>query len=292
MFLEAAFVKIKLFIASLLLAGPSPAVPAAPVASTLCSLQDARITESSGVAVSGPVLWTHNDSGDKARFFALSRSCRTLGTWNVTNERATDWEDMARGAGSLWFGDIGDNGSSRSEIQVVRVPEPRVTGSGHRLTATVYRFRYEDVAHDAETLLVHPRTGQLFVVTKSYLGTSSVYAAPLRPSASAVNVLRKVASFRTRVTGTDGGPLGPAGQLSVTAGDVNASVTRVVVRTYTDAYEWTVTRGDLAAAFSGTPTVTPLPSTEQGEAIAYDTDGRSWITTSEGQGAPVMRVAR
>ncbi|MCU1603252.1 MAG: hypothetical protein JWO22_3961 [Frankiales bacterium] len=295
MFLEAALVKTKLLIAALFVAAPSPVGPAAPVtpvASTLCSLQDARITESSGVAVSGSVLWTHNDSGDTARFSALSRSCRTLGTWDVRGEKATDWEDMARGAGALWFGDIGDNASSRSQVQVVRVPEPRVSAGTHALSAAVYRFRYEDVAHDAETLLVDPRSGQLLVVTKSYLGEASVYAAPLHPSVSAVNTLRRVSSFRTRVTGTAGGPLGPAGQLSVTAGDINGSVTRVVVRTYTDAYEWTVTGGDVVRAFSTTPSVTALPKTAQGEGIAYDTDGRSWITTSEGKGAPVMRIAR
>ena len=28
------------------------------------------------------------------------------------------------------------------------------------------------------------------------------------------------------------------------------------------------------------------------EGIAYDTDGRSWITTSEGKGAPVHRIPR
>jgi hypothetical protein len=199
---------------------------------------------------------------------------------------------MARAGGYLWFGDIGDNAGTRSQIQVHRIVEPRVAKGTHAVRATTFRFRYEDGAHDAETLLVQPRTRQVFIVTKSYLGWSAIYAAPLKPSATAVNVLHKVGTFEFTPSGTAGGPVGPAGQLSATAGDVNASATRVVVRTYSDAYEWTLTGGDLAKAFSTTPTRTPRPTDSQGEAIAYDSDGRSWITTSEGTGAPVRRISR
>jgi hypothetical protein len=269
-------------------AGP-PAAPADPL---LCHLQDRRITESSGVAVSPGVIWTHNDSGDGARFFALDRSCRTLATYTVAGGRATDWEDMARGAGALWFGDIGDNDAERSGVVVYRVPEPSARPAVQSVRATAYRFRYDDGPHDAEALLVEPRTGQVFVVTKSFLGKASVYAGPLAPSASSTNVLTKVGSFRLSPSGTAGGPAGVAGQVSVTGGDISPRGDRIVVRTYTDAYEWVVTGGDVAAAFEGEPVRTELPETEQGEAIAYDTDGRSWVTTSEGTGAPVHRIAR
>lgn len=102
-----------------------PASGSAAADPVMCHLQDPRITESSGVAAGPGVLWTHNDSGDSARFFALDRRCRTLATYSVVGARATDWEDMARGAGALWFGDIGDNASTRSGVVVYRVPEPR-----------------------------------------------------------------------------------------------------------------------------------------------------------------------
>ncbi|MDX6214787.1 MAG: hypothetical protein QOG99_371, partial [Frankiales bacterium] len=238
MFLETVAAKLHLLLAALLAAAPAPTAGAA--GPTLCTLQDHRIAESSGLAVSHDILWTHNDSGDTARFFALDRHCRTLATYNVmnnvTNETATDWEDMARGGGSLWFGDIGDNAATRSQVQVIRVPEPTVTRGEHGLRATVYLFRYEDGPHDAETLLVHPRTGQLFVVSKSYDGSATVYAAPLHPSATTLNTFTKVAQLQTHVTGTAGGPLGALGQLSLTAGDINATADRIVLRTYTDAY--------------------------------------------------------
>ena len=49
-------------------------------------------------------------------------------------------------------------------------------------------------------------------------------------------------------------------------------------------------RDDVAAAFAGEPTVTPLPPTEQGEGLAYARNGRSVLTSTEGRGAPVHRV--
>jgi hypothetical protein len=276
MFVHSVLIKLHL-----LLAAFAPPAPAA----TLCHLQDNRILEASGVAVGKNVIWTHNDSGDIARFFALDRHCHTLATYDVTNETATDWEDMARGAGALWLGDIGDNNGNRKEVEIVKVPEPTVTRGEHRVKATVLHLHYADGPQDAETLLVDPVSGELFVITKSFNGWAGVYAVR-------GNVLTKVNYFHLSQTGTRGGPAGPLGQVAVTSGDINPSVTRVVLRTYTDAYEWTIRGGDVAGAFTSKPVRTALPPTTQGEGIAYDTDGRSWITTSEGKASPVERIPR
>ena len=61
----------------------------------------------------------------------------------------------------------------------------RSTGSTPRdgeHRATRYPLTYPDGPHDAETLLVHPRTQRVFVVSKAVFG-GTVYAAPrhLRP---------------------------------------------------------------------------------------------------------------
>jgi hypothetical protein len=280
---------IRRALAALLVSLGATSPPADPL---LCHLHDPRITESSGVAVGPGAIWTHNDSGDRARFFALDRSCRTLATYTVVGASATDWEDMARGAGALWFGDIGDNRSARSEVVVYRVPEPSTRPAVQSVRATAYRFRYDDGPHDAEALMVQPSTGRVFVVTKSFSGKATVYAGPRELSASSTNVLTEVGSFRLTPTGTPGGPAGLVGQIAVTAADISPRGDRVVMRTYTDAYEWLVAGDDIGAAFEGEPSRTALPETSQGEAIAYDTDGRSWVTTSEGAGAPLHRVAR
>ena len=247
----------------------------------LCALQGRTISESSGVVAGArsDLLFTHNDSGDTARFFAVDRNCRTVATYSLPGVQARDWEDVSRGpAQALWFGDIGDNNETRDlGVLVHRVAEP-VAGGPTRLTPTTYRLRYEDGPHDAEALLVTPRTGRVLVVTKSLGSEAGVYAAeaPLRPG-GVVNTLRLVATAPVSL---------------VTGGDISPDGSRVVLRNYAAAYEWDVLAGDVVAAFSGEPVRVPLPSSQQGEGISYDRDGRSLITTSEGVGAPVYVLRR
>jgi len=127
---------------------------------------------------------------------------------------------------------------------------------------------------------VHPKTGRLFVASK---GTNAMlYAAPKRLKADEVNVLEPVAPLTARVG-------------LITAGDLSPDGKRLVLRNYTEALEWRVRKGDLAAAVTADPTIVALPPTLQGEAIAYGSDGDALVTTTEdpaGTGAPVYRVPR
>ncbi len=266
-------------------------------------LLDPRISESSGLASSSTpgIVFTHNDSGDAARFFAVDDRGRTRTVYTLPDVQARDWEDMARGpdeAGrsSLWLGDIGDNNARRDRgLLVHRVREPQPTTREQVTTEepTSFRLRYPDGPGDAEALLVHPRTGRLYVVTKPLSGGGLVYAAPSPLDPDGPNVLERVASVALETTGTPGGPgIGSLAQLLVTAGDIAPDGRHVALRTYTDVYEWDVLGDDVAGAFAGEPTVTPLPETRQGEGLTYSADGRSWLVSTEGSSAPVHRVAR
>ncbi len=67
----------------------------------------------------------------------------------------------------------------------------------------------------------------------------------------------------------------------ITGAAVSPDRSRVVLRTYAEAYEWDVTDGDVVKAItSGVPRVTPLPDEPQGEAIAY-TAGRHRVPHRE-----------
>lgn len=266
---------------------------AAPV--VLFTFADPRIAESSSLVStpSGDWLWTANDSGDSARLFAVGPDGRTLAVAALPGTTVTDVEDTALGpADTLYVGDIGDNRSSRPSVTVLRVPEPKVDPARYDVpltTAAPVRavLTYDDGPHDAETLLVHPGTGQVLVVTKSVFG-STVYAAP-QPLAS--GVLRRVATVSFQETGTRGGPQPEvAGRLLATGGALSPDGHRLVVRTYTDAYVYDVPGDDLVAALESRPTVVPLPATRQGEAVTWSRDGRSLLTSSEGRGAPVHLV--
>jgi hypothetical protein len=276
---------------------------AAAAATVAFTFQDPRISESSGLASSSDpgIVYTHNDSGDAARFFAVDAATgRTRTTYVLPDVQARDWEDMARGPdeqgrSSLWLGDIGDNNARRDlGLLVHRVREPEPT-TRERVTTeppTSFRLRYPDGPGDAEALLVHPRSGRLYVVTKPLSGGARVYAAPERLDPDGPNLLDEVAAITLQGTGTAGGPgIGGLAQLLVTAGDIAPDGRHVALRTYTDLYEWPLRGEDVAAAFEGEPTITPLPPTRQGEGLAYSSDGRSLLTSSEGERSPVHRLA-
>jgi hypothetical protein len=249
---------------------------AAAAVSVACHLTDPAIAESSGAARAPEPAWiyTHNDSGDGARFFAVDRTCRTIGTWRLRSVAAVDWEDMATGPGAtLWFGDIGDNRSSRDHVSLYRVDGASLPASGATVASTRVDLRYDDGPHDAETLLVHPTDGRVWVVTKSLDGEAGVYAADL-----GAGTLHRVAALDLDLGGATGGDISPDGG-------------KVVIRTYLAAYEWRVTGGDVVGALtSGRSASTALVTSEQGEGIAY-VDDDSLVTTAEGDGAAVRTFA-
>jgi hypothetical protein len=274
----------------------APARAAYQPPTLVCTFADSRINESSGVAAASyrdDLLFTHNDSGDTARFFAVDFTGQTVATYQVAGAGAVDWEDMARGphsdgtpGQSLYFADIGNNLRDRRYMAIYEVSEPVVGVDGPVLPLrSARRFRYNDIRHDAETLMVHPVTGDVLVVAKEFHGLANVYvlrgdravkvatiAVPLLMSRSAKAVQGPLSG-----TQTTGGDIGPAGD-------------RIVVRTYLEAFEWRLNGTDYAGAFAAKPTRIALPPTGQGEAVAYLRSGDAFLTTSEGVGAPVYRV--
>ena len=94
-------------------------------------LQSDAISESSGLVASRThdgVFWTHNDSGDAPRIFAIDRSGALLAEVVVEGARNRDWEDIAiDDTGHLFLADIGNNGSQRLDLTVYKVGYVRVS---------------------------------------------------------------------------------------------------------------------------------------------------------------------
>ena len=247
------------------------------------------LTEASGIAASrrNPgVWWVHNDSGDSARFFAISDSAELLATVDVEGAVATDWEDIAvgpptsdAGGETLYLADIGDNGRNRPNITVYRVAEPAIdlaatTAATDHVTAEALTFTYPDGAHDAEALLVDPRSGDLVIVTKDWTltGHSDVFRAPAGLAAGSTTVLEHVATLDL-----------PIGTL-VTAADVSPDGAVVALRSYAAVSLYARPEGqDVWAAFTQSPCAGPPPIEKQGEAIGFAADGSAYATISEGE---------
>lgn len=260
------------------------ALCAAPDPQRTGSLADPAITELSGLVQSRAhpgVLWVHNDSGDTARIFAIDEHGATLHEYAIAGASAVDWEDIAiapaageSGPAELYLGDIGDNGKSRDHVTVYEVPEPDPSQDVPAPAATAQRLTYPDGAHDAEAMFVDPTTRDLFIVTKELSGSSEVFRLPVGQSAL------------TKVTTLD---LGLA-QL-VTGGDISADGSTIVLRTYNEVFVWDRRTGEsVGDAFTRAPCRAPAPQDRQGEAIGLDADGRGYVTSSEGTGAPIWRV--
>jgi hypothetical protein len=269
------------------IAMPARPASAADAASDLDRvLRDPRITESSGLVAStehAGVVWTHNDSGHPPQLFAVGPDGRTRATLTLNGAPSRDWEAIAPGRDAagralLWVGDIGDNRSSWPYVRLYRVEEP-ATLADRPVSWTGYRLRYEDGPHNAETLLVDPRTQRMFVVTKAATG-AGVYAVPPDLAAPpAVNVLRRVADAPSTVTD---GAFSPDGAHVVLVGYV---------------YGYLYGRGPLdpgAAApvpvASGPTTFLP-PLRPQGESVTWTADGRTLLVGSEGADSAVRRIA-
>jgi hypothetical protein len=141
----------------------------------------------------------------------------------------------------------------------------------------IHRLAYPDGPHDAEALLLSG-DGTPVIVTKDPIGYVYVPSAPLQANNREPVKLRKVGAFTPEKTGTPSRFLS-LGWLAITGGAVSADGTKALVRTYTDAYEFDVTGGDVAKAVtSSKPRITPLPNEPKGEAISFAPDGKSYLT--------------
>jgi hypothetical protein len=241
------------------------------------------------------VLWLHNDSGATPRLFAQRIAPAGTVMFDLEGATSVDWEDIAigpgpeRGAPYLYVGDIGDNGESRRNITVYRVREPLVGAASPTPTMLtgVERFDlvYPDRARNAETLLVDPRSGDVFIVVKAGSGESPVYRATA-PLTAGTTRLTLVATLRFGA-----GPL--AGSALTTGGDISPAGDEVAIRSYDGAFLWRRAAGaSVAEALAGSPCRIPVRREGQGEALGFAADGSGYYTVSEGSFEAISFYAR
>jgi hypothetical protein len=251
-----------------------------------------KITECSGLVVSRKnpgVLWVHNDSGDKARLFAVAEDGSLKGIYHLARADSKDWEDLALGPcrdpgkECLYVGDIGDNMRHRRKIQIYRVEEPTVPLDGPPVRkklkgAERFDCTYPDGPHDAEALFVDPIDGTPYLVTKERGDSAaSVYRIPDTHNRGRAVTLEKVATLPSRS--------------SVTGGDITRDGSLIVLRDYFFAYGYFRPRGgNISEAFSLPPHWVPLRMEEQGESLGVSPSGTDIYTASEGMGGPIHKA--
>ncbi len=284
---------------------------------TVGSSETTTVPESSGVIASryNPnISWTHNDSGTVyTRVYAFRLNAadkvagvgRHLGYVELPGASNVDWEDISAGPGrSIYIFDGGDNPPcDLTGKRIHRFIEPTVDPDGSPIAQPVafdsIRFEYPDASdpalpadsnserYDAECMMVHPRTGDIYVVTKrdtnnTYL--ARVYKLPASAitwNSPQIHVLQFVVDISSKVPSM------------TTAGDIHADGRRLVIRNYTTAYEFPLPTGQpFDAIFQQTPTSYTLWAEllSQGEGICYATFDGDIITTTESPGDNKFRI--
>lgn len=256
------------------------------------------LVEASGLVVSrvNPgVFWTHNDKGGNAEVFAFGIDGLHLGTFGLPGSGSIDYEDMAMGPGPvkgvdyLYVGDIGDGNKNpiRESIQVYRFPEPAVR---RELSANPVRadlagvvqldLQYPDGAKNAEAMTMDPLTGDLYLIPRVKApAKAGVYRA------SREQLLGEETIVMTRTGWVDfdvasGGAISPTGR-------------EIALRQETFAHIWTRAAGQtIAGAMAADPISLPIvgkPVEKNGEAIAFDPDGRGYFTLSDSLASQPLR---
>ncbi|MEV6690786.1 hypothetical protein AB0M35_04840 [Micromonospora sp. NPDC051196] len=268
---------------------PSPASavlgsPLAKAGKKQCTVTDSRLREMSGLVVTRNGYIVINDStdqDDRKRVFYLNKDCQVVRDVGYSGGGPFDTEDLAVSPDKkkLWIADTGDNVTSRQRRERVAVWSMPVDGSKQLV---LHRLSYPGgKPHDAEALLIGDDNLPL-IITKVTAGKAEIFApdGPLKTGDTEPVPMKKLGDITLPKTDTEN-PLSTFGRVAITGAARSPDGSRVVLRTYADAFEYDVQNGDIVGALTtGTPRVTALAD-PFGEAIAYSTDGKTFLTVSD-----------
>jgi len=259
-------------------------------------LDKKRLKEASGLGVSKQFsnrFYHHNDSGATGIFYVTDLSGAHTKEIIFTHDKVTDVEDVSVGPCAtgqcIYLGDIGDNDLLRPSIDLWVIPETNqlsnVTDTAKKITLT-----YPDRPHNAESLVVHPVTGDIYILTKELdkvaqrAQPAMLFKLPQSALGQSKVVLQAVANLDLPWINHN---FEYHGQIA-TSMDISPNAKNLLVLTYDNAVE--INLDKIINSPSDTRTwkqdvdykVLPLEKLlSQQEAVAYSSDGRSFYFDSE-----------
>jgi hypothetical protein len=193
-----------------------------------------------------------------------------------------DPQDIVLGAdGALW---AVDNVDSQNWLTFWRI-DP---AGGN---AVPYRATKPQGEINAKALIMGADNLPIVIAASNASAVLYKPSGPMTPdSRENLPVLTKVGELPMLQTGTPS-PRGLFDQRLVSGASMSSDRTKVVVRSMSDAYEFTIgADGDIVTALTtGTPVITPLPNEENAQAITYSLDGTQFLTLAGGEN-PVLRA--
>lgn len=232
---------------------------------------DSRIKESSGLVVSAEhddLVYTVNDAGNDPIVYAIKISTGdVVGTTLVSGGDVEDSESIAiDGDGTMWLADLGDNDQERDDTALYAFPEP---GPGDQsVDAKRYPVSYDGGAVDIEAFLVHPKNGKKFLASKEKKQPGTLYSLPakLKPSGNVA---------------TDTGRPMPE---DTSDGAFSIDGSQALIRTRESVFVYDPKSWEQVDQIA-------VPEVEQGETLAMEPGGTSFLIGSEGKNSPLIRVA-
>ena len=256
----------------------------------LGEIENDDIQEASGIVASltnDNVIWTHNDSGDSNRIFAMDTQGKHIGEYFLNDSQNRDWEDIAIGPGPeeglhyLYVGDIGDNFSENDIKHIYRVIEPQLNSSSNFNSIQLdgiesISFQYEDGNRDAETLIIDPLTKDIIIISKREATDVHIYSIPFPQDTDTIltaNLIMTKDFYPNDNFATSQWIVG---------GDISHDGKEILVKSYTDIFYFSRTSNQsFYDALNNEEIKFPYITEPQGEAICWDANISGYYTLSE-----------
>lgn len=243
----------------------------------LAELTEKKLDEVSGMASSAAnpgYFWVHNDSGNPAVVYLINDSLEIKLECKLEGVRNRDWEDIAVGPGPeegktyIYIGDIGDNHSNHAVKYIYRFEEPVASAKTSEMTIRNFdtiAFSLEDGKKDTESIMVHPETKDIYVVSKR---EKPVFVYHLRYPFTKNDTLTAVKLLSLPLTQIVSAGFSPDGD-------------EILMKNYDEIYYWEVGDGSVVDALKKVPQRLRYTEEPQGESIAFNLDGSGFYTLSE-----------
>lgn len=267
------------------------------------TIEDGDIDEASGIAVSRrnpDLIWVHEDSGAKARLYAIDTGGSRRGRIKLEDADNDDWEDLAAfaldGKPYLLAADTGNNDADRDTLSLYVIAEPDLDDDDKPELEPVARidFRYPDGRRDTEAVAVDAANRRALLVTKRDI-PPRLYSVALDFDADEVID----AEFLGEITTL---PMPGRADIAIapkidnyhwqpTAMDIAADGSAIALLTYGAVYYFPRAAGeDWTSALARRPLAFDIRRVRDAEALAFGADGRSLYITTEKKHAPIVMI--
>ena len=268
-------------------------------------LSSDKLNEASGLQASysrSGDFFVHNDEG-KPTLYAIDESGADLGKVSIVPAKNKDWEDITSVPvdDGRWIvaGDIGDNMAKREYIKLYFIEEPQ-TGENDRYSGKQdlkhwLTLTYPDGPRDCESMAYDPVGKQILLLSKRDK-PPRLYAVDIETALTTeqaeLEFLGLTSPLRAPTTGDNLHWGGRTDWISQPTGfDISPDGNEAVVITYRSLYRYRREQGeDWLTALHRKPDEVVGPPAVQNEAIAYSTDGKTILVTTEKRPAAVYRV--